>query len=142
MYKKEKIYSTAGGDKTTVRIVISSESEEIFQELDKGADSCLEDARERVTYIKSRTKRIDEILSCIEPIPNPEDKKMDKLITLIVKYFEYRRFDADIIKKAYEKAYSEGIPISTVGNYLSRLSKGGAIRAQGKRNNREYKLPH
>ena len=54
-------------------------------------------------------------------------RKFDRLAGTVVSGFPDRTFAAADAKKAFETAFSEKIPLSTVSTYLSRLVERGVL---------------
>lgn len=86
-------------------------------------------------------EKVGKILDIVElmagtnrPTPTTlglSQRKFDRLTTMIMSQLRDRDFTSREVKKSYETSFREGIPLSTVSTYLTRLLDRGVLEREG-----------
>ena len=86
-------------------------------------------------------EKVGKILDIVELMagsnrPSPTtlgllQRKFDRLTTMIMSQLRDRDFTSREVKKRYETSFREGIPLSTVSTYLTRLLDRGVLEREG-----------
>jgi hypothetical protein len=67
-------------------------------------------------------------------------RKFDRLASTIISQLKGRNFTSGEARRAFETAYREKIPLSTVSTYLTRLADRGVLERQPEKNGLAYRV--